>query len=141
MGDMTACSDRPGGLAEGGRGLWDALVNRDPDLADVLNPSRSVAVEACRAKDRCDALDDVCRAEAVLADNGKGLPVAHPAWVESRQQANILKQLVAALRLPDEATGKRPQRHQGAAGVRKPNGTGSARVSSLDRARAAKQSG
>lgn len=141
MGDVTACDDRPEGLYAGGDQLWDALVARDPELSDALNPNRVVAIEACRAKDRCDELDAVCRAESVIADNGKGQPVAHPAWVECRQQANILKQLIAALRLPDEVTGKRPQRHMGASGVRKPNGTGSARVSSLDRARAAKSAG
>lgn len=117
----------PTGLADGGRRLWLALLDRDPDLGDELNPARSVAIEACRAQDRCDVLDAVCRNEDVLIDNGRGQPVAHPGWVEARQQANILKQLVAALRLPDEATGKRPQRHTGAAGVRQPNGAGSAR--------------
>jgi 23S rRNA maturation mini-RNase III len=70
-----------------------------------------------------------------MIDNGKGQPVAHPAWVEARQQANILKQLIAALRLPDEATGKRPQ-HRGARGSYAPSTTG--RVSSLDMARKAR---
>ncbi len=133
-------TDVPPGLQAGGERLWASLLAQDEHLTDELNPARDVALEACRAKDRCDILDGVCRDEPVLLDNGKGQPVTHPAWVEARQQANILKQLVAALRLPDEATGKRPQRHMGAAGARRPNGAGSAAVSSLDRARAAKSS-
>lgn len=114
-------------LGPGGRRLWASLLSQDAALEVESTPAREVALEACRAKDRCDALDAVCRSEPVMLTTDKRLPVAHPAWVEARQQANILKQLVAALRLPDEATGKRPQRHTGAAGVRKPNGTGSAR--------------
>ena len=116
------------GLNTGGRKLWAALLDRDPDLADELNPAQATAIEACRAKDRCDELDAICRNEDVMMDNGRGQPVAHPAWVEARQQANMLKQLLAALRLPDETTGKRPQARPGAAGVRQPNGVGSARA-------------
>jgi hypothetical protein len=114
-------------LGPGGSRLWASLVAQDAALDVETCPAREVALEACRAKDRCDALDEVCRSEPAMLMTDKGLPIAHPAWVEARQQANILKQLVAALRLPDEATGKRPQRHAGAAGARKPNGTGSAR--------------
>lgn len=131
-------SDVPVGLAEGGSRLWRSFLSQDAALMDEKNPAREVALEACRTKDRCDLLAVVCRAEPVMLTTDKGLPIAHPAWVEARQQANILKQLVAALRLPDEATGRRPQRHLGASGVRQPNGVGSAAVSSLDRARAAK---
>lgn len=136
---MADSNDAPAGLYDGGSRLWRSLLAQDDTLSAEDNPARDVALEACRAKDRCDTLDGICRDEPVLLDNGKGQPVTHPAWVEARQQANILKQLVAALRLPDEATGKRPQRHMGASGARRPNGAGSA-VSSLDRARAAKSS-
>jgi hypothetical protein len=132
-------SDVPPGLAAGGRHLWKALLHQDATLTDEMNPVRPVALEACRTKDRCDQLDVVCRSEPVMLDNGKGQPVAHPAWVEARQQANILKQLIASLRLPDEATGKRPQ-VRAARGAYQPRATGSAAVSSLDRARAAKSS-
>lgn len=129
MGDPV-----PRELAEGGRRLWSALLAQDQALTDITSPLREVALEACRAKDRCDVLDVIRRAEPPLLDTPKGQSVAHPAWVEARQQANVLKQLLASLRLPDERTGKRPQRHPGPAGVRTP-GT-PVRVSSLERARA-----
>lgn len=126
-------SDVPAELNEGGRKLWLSLLAQDASLDDDLNPARQMAVEACRTKDRLDLLDEVCRTEPVMLDNGKGQPVAHPAWVEARQQGNALKQLIVALRLPDKATGKRPQVQRGSSPTR---GAGS--VSSLDRARQAK---
>lgn len=126
--------ESPAGLSAGGRKLWESLLSQDASLAEDLNPARQMAVEACRTKDRLDLLDEVCRTEPVMLDNGKGQPVAHPAWVEARQQGNALKQLIVALRLPDKATGKRPQVQRGSSPVR---GAG-APVSSLDRARAAK---
>jgi hypothetical protein len=134
--EVTVSDAAPAGLGDGGRRLWASLLAQDDGLSVDTNPNREVALEACRAKDRCDELDAVVRSESVMIDNGKGQPVAHPAWVEARQQANILKQLIAALRLPDEATGKRPQ-HRGARGSYAPKAVPSS-VSMLDRARAAK---
>jgi len=128
----VADDDVPAGLSSGGKRLWRALLAQDVALAEELNPNREVAIEACRAKDRCDVLADLCATTDVMLDNNKGQPVAHPAWVESRQQANILKQLIAALRLPDVATGKRPQRRGARGSYARAPGT----VSSLDRARA-----
>lgn len=96
-------------LGAGGSRLWASLLAQDASLEDESTPAREVALEACRTKDRCDILDAVCRSEPAMLMTDKGLPIAHPAWVEARQQANVLKQLVAALRLPDTATGKRPQ--------------------------------
>ena len=122
-------------FGSGGRKLWDSLLAQDSSLKDELNPARQMAVEACRTKDRLDLLDEVCRTEPVMLDNGKGQPVAHPAWVEARQQGNALKQLIVALRLPDRATGKRPQVQRGSSPTR---GAGGSSVSSLDRAREAK---
>jgi hypothetical protein len=111
-------SDVPSGLAEGGRKLWDRLIAQDATLSDDLNPARDMALEACRTKDRLDALDEICRTEPVMLDNGKGQPVAHPAWVEARQQGNALKQMIVALRLPDTATGRRPQVQRGSSPTR-----------------------
>ena len=112
----------PAGLRDGGRTLWASLLAQDSTLVDDLNPVRQLAIEACRTKDRLDLLDEVCRTEPVMLDNGKGQPVAHPAWVEARQQGNALKQLIVSLRLPDKATGRRPQVQRGSSPTR---GTGS----------------
>jgi hypothetical protein len=132
--EVAVSDESPAGLGAGGRNLWDALQSQDASLSEELNPARQMAVEACRTKDRLDLLDEICRTEPVMLDNGKGQPVAHPAWVEARQQGNALKQLIVALRLPDKATGKRPQVQRGSSPVR---GAGAA-VSSLEMARRAK---
>lgn len=112
-------TDAPAGLAESGRLLWAAFLAQDAALEDELNPLRFTALNACRAQDRCDVLFAVCKDEPVMLDNGKGQPVAHPAWVEARQQEALVSRLTAALRLPDEASGKRPQKRQ-VRGVQKP---------------------
>jgi len=93
-------------LGPGGRRLWKAFLAQDVTLSEPANPIREVSP---------------------ILEASNGSVSAHPAWVEARQQSTVLKQLTAALRLPDEATGKRPQRHAGAAAGRQPNGAGSAR--------------
>jgi hypothetical protein len=54
------------------------------------------------------------------------------ALAKANVTANLLKQLLAALRLPDDVTGKRPQR-RGARGAYKPS---AGKVSAKDRLRA-----
>lgn len=100
--------------------------------------------EACRAKDRLDKLDRILRADvdtwATLAPDVTGQVVevrVTQALVQANATANLMKQLLAALRLPDE-TGKRPQ-FRGPRGAQRPTIPGG-KVSSLDRARAAKTS-
>lgn len=131
---MTA----PAGLGLGGRALWDAIT------ADhTLDAAQKVQLaEACRAKDRLDKLDAVLRGDADV-----WLTLTHDLRTESYElkidaaltqanaTANLMKQLLAALRLPDEVTGKKPQ-YRGPRGAQKPSVP--AGVSSLDRARAAK---
>lgn len=63
--------------------------------------------EACRVKDRLDALDEVIRREGVTVTSPQG--VKHPALVESRQAQIVLTRLIASLRLPD-ANDARAQR-------------------------------
>lgn len=105
----------------GGSSLWSAIAD-----AHELDAGQRVQLEeACRAKDRCDLLDAQLREgmdSAVLKD--------------ANATANLLKQLIAALRLPDPQSGKRPQ-FRGPRGAHAPKTSGG-KVSSLDRARAAK---
>lgn len=116
-----------------GTRLWASLTASDATLEDECSPMREVALTACRTADRVEHLEQLAmQVEAVI--EGRGGPMIHPLLAEVRQQSALLARLVAALRLPDEATGKRPQRRQ-MRGVQKPSA-----VSSLDRARAAKSS-
>lgn len=107
----------PSGLSVGGRALWRAITaDHELDSAQFVQ-----LVEACRAKDRLDELDAILRDDLAA----RGMLTA------ANNTANLLKQLMAALRLPDEA-GRRPQR-RGARGAYEPSKPGA--VSSLDRAR------
>lgn len=111
-----------------------------------LDPAQQVQLlEACRAKDRLDRLDDLLRGDVdtwvkLVVDAGSDGQVLElrltQALTQANATANLMKQLLAALRLPDEATGKRPQ-YRGPRGAQKPTVPGG-KVSSLDRARAAK---
>jgi len=141
-------STYPAGLRPGGRKLW-----REITTAHELNIMQRVQLEeACRAKDRLDQLDLVLRGDAntwmTLAEDMSGdgnvyeLRITN-ALGKSNDTANLLKQLLAALRLPDDQTGKVPQR-RGPRGAQKPTMPGGAaaggKVSSLERARAKRSS-
>ena len=133
----------PAGLASGGRALWKSVT--DDHTLDAVQLVQ--LTEACRAKDRLDKLDQILRADVdtwatlVLDIHSDGqvfeLRLTN-ALAHANATANVMKQLLAALRLPDEKTGKKPQ-YRGARGAQKPSVVGG-RVSSLDRARAAKSS-
>lgn len=135
----------PKGLGPGGRALWRAIAKAH----DLDGMQLAQLTEACRMKDRCDKLDGLLRGEiedwAVLVptdDSGTEyrLQVAG-ALSKANETANSMKQLLAALRLPDSETGKRPQR-RGPRGAQQPTQPGGAgNVSSMERARlrAAKQ--
>lgn len=98
-------------LGASGLRLWSDLTGSfDFDSQDA-----AILTEACRVKDRLDALDAVVRAEGVTVVSPQG-PKAHPALVESRQQQVVLTRLVASLRLPDEED-VRPQHRGGGRGV------------------------
>ena len=117
----------------GARGtrLMESLTSQDETLSDETNPMREVAISACETADRVAHLERLAReVDAVI--EGRTGPTMHPVFAEVRQQSALLARLIAALRLPDEATGKRPQKRQ-VRGVQKPS-----KVSSLERARAAK---
>lgn len=126
---MTDLPEPPPGLEERGERLWRSIHDQHPGLTD---PEREVVLEACRVADRLERLDAICRVSEPVIETDKGALITHPAFAESRQQQNLLKQLVASLRLPDPASGKRPQTRP-ARGVQAPKGAGT--VSSLERMR------
>lgn len=133
----------PAGLAVGGKSLWNAITeDHDLDATQVVQLE-----EACRAKDRLDKLDRVLR-----GDEETWMRLVHrtqtndyelkidAVLTQANATANLMKQLLAALRLPDEQTGKRPQ-YRGPRGAQKPSTPGGkGKVSSLDRARQRKSS-
>ena len=140
---MTAVRS-PSGLGAGGRALWRAVL-KDHTL-DI--PQRVQLEEACRCKDRLDKLDELLRgnidtwARLVIDINSDGdvyeLRMTQ-ALTQANATANMMKQLLAAIRLPDTATGAKPQQRGTPRGSYKPRTGTSGTVSSLDRARARAQ--
>lgn len=140
---MTAKA--PTGLGAGGRSLWKSITEAHPDLdaAQLVT-----LLEACRAKDRLDMLDDVLRGDGDTwmklyvdprSEDGTIYELRiTQALSQANATANIMKQLIAALRLPDVATGKRPQQRGGARGAYSASPKDGTKVSSIDRARARK---
>ncbi len=106
----------PKGLRSGGRRLWEGIAG-DNELDDG---QLATLEQACRQRDRADSL-------ASAAASGDPSALRH-----EREAGLAMTRLIAALRLPDEKSGKRPQSRQ-VRGVQKPS-----TVSSLERARSAK---
>jgi hypothetical protein len=133
-----AAERAPAGLGPGGNKLW-----RDITAEHTLDAAQKVLLlEACRMKDRLDQMNqeitgrgDFLRVQQ-NEDGDYVLRVDRVVGAASRD-ANVLKQLITALRLPETDTGKRPQQRgaRGAYAKAMPKG-----VSSLERARAAKTS-
>jgi hypothetical protein len=101
----------PSGLGTGGRSLWKAITD-----AHELDAAQKVQLEeACRAKDRCDRLDEILRGDLdawMCIEEPENRPAylkIDAALTKANETANLMKQLLAALRLPDEQSGKRPQ--------------------------------
>lgn len=118
-------------LEDRGKRLWASMLVQHPAMSEA---EREVALEACRVADRLERLDRVCRVSEPVIETDKGGLITHPAFAEARQQANLLKQLVASLRLPEPASGRRPQAHPGG-GVNQPKGAGN--VTALEKFRKA----
>lgn len=119
----------PDGLADGGAALWVSVCE-----SHELDAVQEVQLlEACRAKDRLDKLDDLLRGDVDtwarlthrLLTEDYELHI-DKALAQANTTANMLKQLLAALRLPDEVSGKRPQR-RAARGAYKTKVAGSAK--------------
>lgn len=129
-------TEMPARLGPRGAALWTKVTGSHGLAAAELE----ILAEACRCADRLERLDEHLHdedlswldVEKLRSDGATFRVTIDAALSEARQQQNILKQLIASLRLPDDATGKKPQ-HRGARGAYAPKG-----VSSLDRARVAK---
>ena len=95
-------------------------------------------------KDRLDKMDLLLRGDVdvwATIESPEGRPstlVISSALDKANATANVMKQLLAAMRLPD-STGKRPQQRGGARGSYGAQTPGGATVSSIERARARKQ--
>jgi hypothetical protein len=113
--------NRPDDLGPRGRFLWDSVTE-----AHELDATQLIQLE-----DACNAADEVARMTEMLAEG-------HDSKLQSDLNAtrNLVKQLIAALRLPDQF-GKRPQVRGTARGAVAPQQPGG-KVSSLDRARSRK---
>lgn len=136
----------PPGLRSGGKKLWKSIED-DYDL----DASQLVQLEeACRAKDRLDKLDLILSADidtwaTLTLDVNSDGQVYELRMTQALSQANstamLMKQLLAAMRLPDLNSGTRPQRRGGARGAYQVGSPSKpATVSSLDRARKSAQS-
>ena len=108
----------PAGLGSAGQALWRSIVSsHELDAAEL-----ALLTEACRAKDRLDKLDRLARGELeAWRPLLVGLPAGSSVVVDSLltaeiRTADLLKQLLANLRLPDKS-GRRPRRRGARRGV------------------------
>jgi hypothetical protein len=122
-------TETPSTLGPGGRALWDSIT----EVHDLDAAQEAQLEEACRAKDRLDKLDELLRGDVdcwsrvmhrVRTDDYE-LKI-DAALTAANATANLMKQLLAALRLPDEQTGVRPQRRP-PRGAQKPSVPGGAK--------------
>jgi hypothetical protein len=115
----TAKPKTPAGLNASGKRLWRSVS----DEYDLEVHEEALLLQAARCADRLDLLAVEAATGDITTVNHRGDLVAHPALVESRQQAICLTRLIASLRLPsgEEAGSVRPQRRgasRGAYGIR-----------------------
>jgi len=102
----------PEGLDAGGAALWRAVTD-----AHQLDAVQEVTlIEACRAKDRLDRLDAMSRSDSQTWATVGRADLRLDLDRNVTRTADVLKQLLASLRLPDEH-GRRPQRRGTARGV------------------------
>jgi hypothetical protein len=115
----------PRGLGTGGRLLWrEVTITHDLDVTQ-----RVTLEEACRIKDRLDDMAKIIEGKGVTELLHFRMPYVFEGSevrtvevkfddviTRANQTANMMKQLLASLRLPD-VTGARPQQRGGARGA------------------------
>jgi hypothetical protein len=98
----VATLTQPRGLKAPGARLWQTLV----EGRELTAGNAVLAEEACRIKDRLDVLDKLVSGDAeswftLRRKHGDGdetlVVVVNGALSEARQQANVLRQIVAGL--------------------------------------------
>lgn len=95
----------PPDLGAAGRELWRSCLARDESLTDPDNPRRHIVLEAARLADQARELHEIVLKEGLIVGSR-----VHPALIAWRKSTALLPRLLASLRMPDERTGKRPQR-------------------------------
>lgn len=96
---------QPDGLQRGGAALWSAIADcHDLDVVQLVT-----LLEVCRAKDRLDRLDVMVRAGSSSWGRVGSFTMSLDPERMVYQTADLMKQLLASLRLPDRS-GRRPQR-------------------------------
>ncbi len=94
---MSPSRPSPPPLGASGRALWTSTT-----VANEIDAVQRVLLEeACRARDRLVWLS------AIVSDDPA---VVVAAAKEVRQQAELMRRMILAMRLPDRRTGKRPSR-------------------------------
>ncbi len=97
----------PRGLKSAGQRLWTAVHER----YGLAPHEELLLVEACRTADRLDKINADLAKPRLPDDRRDRL------YREARAQQAMLARLVASLRLPDDDSGRRPQRRGGARGA------------------------
>jgi hypothetical protein len=105
---------RPGTTAAGRR-----LHQQVTERFELDEHELALLLEAVRTVDVLERLAVIVTRDGPMTKDSRGLLVAHPAVVESRQQRLVLARLVASLRLPEDVEGvdARPQRRGAARGA------------------------
>jgi hypothetical protein len=96
----VATKPAPKNLGAAGRKMWKAVCS-----TYVLRPDEyRILEDACREVDLIDRLEEALQDAELIVHGSMGQPVANPLVQEIRQHRGQLRQLFAALKLPDDGT-------------------------------------
>jgi len=128
---MTA----PDGLGPRGTRLWNSIEGAAPQVIELADARRDIAIEASRAADQLDILSAILDREGLVVydDNGRATK-PHPALSELNRLRPLVARLIVALQLPDPATGARGRAMHG---VQKPTRPGASALERVSRAKPA----
>ena len=112
-------SKAPAGLADAGKRLWSAVV----DKYDLRIDEQRTLEDACREADLIDLMASELAAGDLLITGSQGQKVVNPLVSELRQHRNTLAALMRQLKLPedgdvDKEAGERSSKARAAAQAR-----------------------